>query len=147
MSLSEQLNADLKAAMQSGDAVKVSTLRLLKAELQNAGIAATGSLSPEAELQVIRREVKKRKDAITLYTQAGNNAMTESEQAEASVLEQYLPAQADPAAVEAYVVEAISKLTERTPKEGGEVIRQTIAHFGGTADGSLVAQLVRQHLA
>ena len=146
MNLEEQLTADLKQAMLSQDSVAVSVLRLLRSELKNAEIAAGSSLSEDQSFQVIRKESKKRHDAAAAYRQAGNEERAASEEAEAKVIESYLPAQADPTEIEAFAAGIIAGLPEATARQRGTVIQQTLAKFGAAADSKVVAGIVSRLL-
>jgi len=146
MNLGEQLTSDLKQAMLSKDSMAVSVLRLLRSELKNAEIASGDSLSEDQSIQVIRKEVKKRREAAASFRQAGSEERATGEEAEATVLESYLPTQADPAAIEAFVKSIVVGLAEAGPKQRGDVIRQTMAKFGSAADGKVVAGIVSRLL-
>ncbi|MEI6477943.1 MAG: GatB/YqeY domain-containing protein [bacterium] len=141
MDLLERIGADLKAAMIGRDQLTTGTLRLLKSELQNAAISSGSDLDEKGIQQVIRREAKKRRESFQLYTDSGDTERAAQEEAEAKVLEAYLPAQTDPAAVEAFVTTLAGKGLNK-----GDAIRQTIEHFQGQADGKTVAETVNRLL-
>jgi uncharacterized protein YqeY len=142
MKLAEQIGEDLKNALRSQDTLSTSVLRLLKAELQNAAIHTGTELGDEDIIKIIRREAKKRQDAVELYTRTGHPDRAELEQAEILILQHYLPAPADLAAVE---VAARSKLTELgapTPQIKGQLIRHLTEQFSGTLEGKDAAAIV-----
>ena len=142
MNLEERLTSDLKQAMLNKESVVVSVLRILKSEMKNASIAAGGTLNDEQATQVIRREINKRQDAATAYRNVKSEERALSEEAEATVLKAYLPAQADSADVEAFVKTLIATFPEVGPKQRGDLIRQTMAHFSSQTDGKTVSEIV-----
>ncbi len=143
MSLQEQINADLKNAMLSGDKLTTTTLRMLKAAIIYAN-TADGTPVEEPELiKIIRREVKKRTEAAAAYRTAENSERAEAEEQESLILEHYLPAQADIRIIEPYMKQLIAA----TPNiQKGDLIRQTLSHFEGTADGRTVSELAARLL-
>jgi uncharacterized protein YqeY len=142
MTIEEQLLVDLKEAMLAGNSIAVSTLRMLKSELKNTQIALGKSLEDGEVIQVIRKEVKKRTDAISAFRLAGHEDRAQLEESESTVLTKYLPTQVDATLVEAYVREQIAKLPEPSAKNRGEVIKQTVGHFGDQVEGKVVSQIV-----
>ena len=144
MTLTEQITADLKAAMIGKDAMATSTLRLLRGEFKNVEIA-DGELTETRQLEIIRQEIKKRGKSVEMYAQGGNAEMAAAEQAEADLLANYLPAQADAADVSAFIKERIAALGEQAQKS--TLMKETLAHFAGLTDGKTVSALVDQHLS
>ena len=147
MDLQEQLLADLKNAMLAKDSTTVSVLRMLKSELKNAEIAQSEPLNTDQAIQVIRREVKKRQDAVLAFTKAGQTDRANQEDQEAKILEKYLPAQADPAVVEAYAKQCLSQVEDLSPKSKGILIRQVMEHFGNQTDGKTVSDIINRLLS
>ncbi len=94
MSLTEQLQADMKSAMRDGDTQRRDTLRMAIAAAQNAAKDKRQPLSDEETLEVVTREVKKRRESIAAYRSAGRDDLADKEQAEIDVLAPYLPAAA-----------------------------------------------------
>jgi uncharacterized protein YqeY len=125
--------------MLDRDAHTTATLRILKSEIKNAEIADGDSFSEETVLQVIRREVKKRYEAMETFKAIGSTERFAQEEGEAAFLKKYLPAAADPAQVEEFVHSLVG-----TTQNKGELIKRTIEHFKGTADGKTVAELVNR---
>src|SRR5918996_2970392 len=110
MTLKDQLNADLRDAMRAGDRTRTSTLRLLITAVRNAEIPPEGAaaeeparrvLDDEGVANVIRREVKQRRDSMDAYTKASRPDLVALEEAEMQVLARYLPAQMTAAEIEA----------------------------------------------
>ncbi|EKE05071.1 MAG: hypothetical protein ACD_19C00426G0093 [uncultured bacterium] len=145
-------------AMKAHDAVRVSTLRGLSAELKNAKIniydpnaTEQRELTEAEEIAVVRREAKKRKEAIEMYTKANANTQAENERAELLILNEFLPAEITEEEVEKLVNETIAELMKADPSATlrtsmGKVIADVKAKNGGV-DGGVVANLVRAKLS
>ena len=120
--------------MRNHDAVRLSTLRMLKAALTNREIERGHALDEGESLQVVASLVKQRKDSIEQFTKGGRPELADKEQSEIRVLEAYLPAAADPAAA-------------TSPKDMGRVMKAAMARLTGqTVDGKTVNELVRKKL-
>ena len=134
--------------MRQHDAVRLSTLRMLKAALTNREIERGHPLDDSESLQVVASLVKQRKDSIDQFTKGGRQDLADKEQSEIAVLEAYLPAAADPAAVEQAVVDAIRETGASSPKDMGRVMKAALARLAGqTVDGKAVNEIVRRKLA
>ena len=147
MSLTEQLQADMKTAMRDGDTQRRDTLRMVIAAAQNAAKEKREPLSDEETLAVITREVKKRRESIKAYGDAGRTDLADKEQAEIDILAPYLPQQMSEDEVRALVIEAIAATGASSPRDMGRVMGQLMPKVKGRADGKLVSSLVNQELA
>ena len=149
MPLKEQIDADLKTAMLARDAFRTDTLRGLKAAILNEEVAKgareTG-LGDEAIEQLIAREAKKRDEAANLFEQGGNQESADKERAEKELLSAYLPEQLSEAEVQKLVDEAVAEIQPEGMKDMGRVIGAVKAKAGNSADGALVAKLVKDSL-
>ena len=149
MPLKEQIDADLKTAMLARDAFRTDTLRGLKAAILNEEVAKgareTG-LGDEAIQQLIAREAKKRDEAANLFEQGGNQESADKERAEKELLSAYLPEQLSEAEIQKLVDEAVAELQPEGMKDMGRVIGAVKAKAGNSADGALVAKLVKDSL-
>jgi len=144
----EQVSAGIADAMKKHDAVRLSTLRMLKAALMNREIERGHTLDEAESLQVVASLVKQRKDSIEQFTQGGRLELADRERAEIHVLETYLPAAAEPAVVEQAVADAIQETGATSPKDMGRVMKAVLARLAGqTIDGKAVNELVRRSLA
>ena len=86
MGLQEKLNDDMKAAMKKGDKLRVDTIRMVRAQMQDAQIAKRAALSPEDELGILQNAAKKRREAIEIYKKGGRDDLLEKEMAELAIL-------------------------------------------------------------
>lgn len=147
MSLTEQLQADMKTAMRDGDTHRRDTLRMVIAAAQNAAKKKREPLSDEEALAVITKEVKQRRESIEAFKGAGRDDLADKEQAEIDVLLPYLPEQMGEEEVRALVIEAIVATGASSPRDMGQVMGQLMPRVKGRADGKLVSSLVNQELA
>lgn len=149
MSLIDRVNADLKVAMLARESLRVETLRGLKAAILNEEVAKkvrdTG-LDDSAIEQLIAREAKKRDESAALFEQGGNQASADKERAEKVILSVYLPEQLSETEIHSLVEETIAELKPEGMKDMGRVIGAVKAKTGNTADGALVAKLVKDSL-
>ena len=146
MSLTEQLQADMKTAMRDGDTHRRDTLRMVIAAAQNAAKKKREPLSDEETLAVITREVKQRRESIEAFRGAGRDDLADKEQAEIDVLSPYLPEQMGEDEVRALVVEVIEATGASSPRDMGQVMGQLMPRVKGRADGKVVSSLVNQEL-
>ena len=150
MALKQRITDDLKAALLGGDRFVADTLRNLKAAILNEEVAQNKrdeGLDDTAVEQIIAREVKKRNESIKLYTQGGRTDLAEDEQKEIDVISVYLPEQLDEAQVKAIVDSAVTQLGASGMADMGKVIGVVKSKVGNTADGALVAKLVKESLS
>jgi uncharacterized protein YqeY len=101
-------------------------------------------LTDEQVVAVVRREVKKRKDAVTLYRGHGEETRARAEEAEAALLGQFLPAAPDATVVRRMVEEIIAALPEGDRKNMGKIMKEVMAHLKGSADGAQIRALVQE---
>ena len=147
MSLRAQLEADMKAAMKSRDALRLETIRGVRGAMRNKEIELGESLTDEAILRVIRTLVKQRVDSIEQYQAAGRSDLADKEAAERSLLESYLPAAPDAGAIDRVVAEVIAELGASGPKDMGRVMKAALEKLGAGADGKLVSQAAKRLLS
>jgi uncharacterized protein len=149
VALKSQLDNDLKAALLSGDRFRADVLRGLKAVILNEEVAQgkrDEGLDDTVVEQLIAKEVKKRLDSVQQYTDAGRPELAEAEQAEAKVLEGYLPEQLSEDDVKKAIEETIATLGVSGPQAMGQVIGAVKGKLGNTTDGATIARLVKAAL-
>ncbi len=147
MSLKLRLADDLKAAMKSRDEAALSALRLLKASLTNREIEL-GREVEEAELgKLVDKALKQRRESAAIYRQAGRTELAVREEAEALVLERYLPEQLAPEALDALVDEALREVNATSLRQMGIAMKAALSKVGARADGKAVSALVKQKLS
>ena len=149
MALFEHVQKELVAAMKAKDALRLGTLRMLKAALHNRKVekGADATLDEAEELAVVKTLAKQRQEAASEYRKADRPELAEKEEKELTVLEVYLPAAVSADAIKAAVDEVVEQTGAATPKDMGKVMGPVMARFKGqNLDGKLVNQLVRQRL-
>lgn len=150
MTLKERINDEMKAALLGGNRFVGETLRNLRAAILDVEVAEgkrEAGLSDEEIEKVIAREVKKRNESARLYRENDRPELAEPEEKEAEVLKTYLPEQLDEAAVIALVENKIAELGVSGPQAMGQVIGAVKAQVGNTADGALIARIVKEELS
>jgi uncharacterized protein len=147
MTFLDRINEDLKAAMKSKDSDRLSTLRMVKTALKNREIDKMEALTDEEAIKVLQSLVKQRRDSIEQYQKAGRIELAEKEAAEIKVIEEYLPAALDDAAIARVVEETIVETGASSMKEMGAVMKAVMAKLAGqTVDGKAVNQIVKSKL-
>ena len=147
MSLTEQLQADMKTAMRDGDTLRRDTLRMAIAAAQNVAKDKRAPLTDEETLEVLGREVKKRRESIAAYESANRDDLAAKEQAEIDILTPYLPEQLGEDEIRALAREAVAASGATSPKDMGRVMSGLMLTVKGRADGKLVSRIVNEELA
>ena len=147
MPLVDEVGTAIADAMRQHDAVRLSALRMLKAAFMNKSVEKKRDLDDAEARQIVAALVKQRKDSIEQFTKGGRDDLAKKEAAEIVVLEAYLPAAADPAAVDDAVAAAIAETGATSPKDMGRVMKAVMAKLAGqNVDGKTVNDLVRRKL-
>lgn len=146
MALRERISAEMKEAMKAGDKLRVSTLRLLLSEIKNAEIAKRKELDDEGVLEVVSREIRKRRESIAEFEKAGREDLSSKERIEAQILEAYLPPQLSEEELAAIVDKALQESGAVSLKEMGKVMALVIPQIKGRAEGKTVNEMVRRAL-
>jgi uncharacterized protein YqeY len=142
MTLVDTVKQDLHSAMRSGEKDRVGAMRLVLSELQKA--AKEGG---DDELAVLRRERKRRLESASAFRGAGRDELAEGEEAEARIIETYLPAELSDDRLRAIVAAAVAETGAQSQKEMGQVMKVAMAAADGRADGKRVSALVREALS
>jgi uncharacterized protein len=141
VSVIEQVRGDMTSAMKARDKDRVGALRLVLSELQKAEKEGNAD-----ELAVLRRERKRRLEAAEQFRGGGRPELAEQEEAEAKLIENYLPAELGDAELDAIVAAAIAETGASDPKDMGQVMKVVMAKTGGRADGKRASARVREAL-
>ncbi len=147
MELQNRIETDLTAAMKSGQSDKVAVLRLVKNAFKNEQIKLGHELSQDEATAVLRREAKQRQQSIEAYRQGDRPDLEAAEQGELKLINEYLPAALDEAALASLVKKAVADLGVTDKAEMGRVIGEVMKQSQGGADGAVVARLVQQELS
>lgn len=148
MSLLDTIVSDLTEAMKAKDAERLSTLRMVKANLMNRKIEKGSDLTDEDVTKALQSLVKQRRDSIEQYENAGRSELAAKEASEISHIAVYLPQAATPEEIEQAVAEAVTETGASSMKEMGTVMKAALAKLQGkTADGKLVSEAVKAKLS
>ena len=143
----EKVKTDLKEAMKAFDEAKVSTLRFLISAIHNKEIALQGKNLPDEEVvEVIRQQIKQRKESIEAFKTGGRDDLVQKEQGELEILNKYLPQQISQEELEKLISETITQTGASAPGDFGKVMGQVMSKVKGRADGTQVAELVKKFL-
>jgi uncharacterized protein YqeY len=147
MSLKDTIIADLTAAMKAKDADRLSTLRMVKANLMNRQIEKRSELTDDEIAKALQSLVKQRRDSIEQYEKAGRAELAAKEAAEIAHIEIYLPQAATPEEIESAVSAAIAETGASSMKDMGAVMKAAMSHLSGkSADGKAVSEAVKTRL-
>src|SRR6267378_5409483 len=149
LALYDRLQTELVEARRRRDELVLNTLSLLKSEVVRATkeAGAGGSIDDALVERVVRKEVKRRQDAIEAYRKGGREEAARREEAEMAILRSYLPVGMTAEQVESEVRAVIAELKPDGPKAIGDVMKAATARLAGRADGSQVAAAARKLLA
>jgi uncharacterized protein len=148
MSLQAQIVSELTAAMKAKDAVRLSALRMVKANLMNRQIEKGSELSDDEVTKALQSLVKQRRDSIEQYEKAGRSELAGKEAAEIAVIEAYLPQPASNEEIDAAVAAAVNETGASSIKDMGFVMKAAMAKLAGkSADGKAVSEAVKAKLS
>jgi uncharacterized protein YqeY len=150
MSLIEQIQKDIVAAMKGREEQRLSTLRMVKTALKNREIEKMAPLDDKESQQVLSTLIKQRKDSVEQFTKGGRQEMADKEAAEITLIETYMPKAAGEAEIAAGVKAAIAEIGSPTMKDMGAVMKNAMARFaaaGMRVDGKVVSEAVKRELA
>ena len=147
MTLNAKIVSDLTAAMKAKDADRLSTLRMVKANLMNRQIEKGSELTDDEVTKALQSLVKQRRDSIEQYNNAGRSELADKEAAEITVLEEYLPQAASADEIDAAVTAAVAETGASSMKEMGAVMKAVAAKLAGkSVDGKTVSEAVKSKL-
>jgi len=149
MSLYDTVSEDIKKAMLAREKDKLEALRGVKAAFQLARTeaGAGGGLTPETELKIVQKLVKQRRESAEIYQQQNRQDLADKELLEASVIEQYLPAQMSEQELETVLKAIIERVGAKVPSDMGKVMGVATKELSGKADGKAISTKVKQLLS
>lgn len=148
MNLFDIVSEDIKKAMLAREKDRLEALRAVKTAflLARTEAGSNGELAPETELKIVQKLVKQRRESAEIYRQQSRQDLADKELSEASVIEQYLPAQMSGAELEASLKAIIEKLGAKAPSDMGKVMGVATRELSGKADGRAISAMVKQLL-
>ena len=139
--------SDLKDAMRAKDAVRLESIRLLRAAIQRREVDERVDLTDQDVVSVVQKMVKQGKDSIALFEQGGREDLVQKEAATLAVLETYLPEQLDEEALLVLIEKAVSESGAETVRDMGKVMGLLKPQVQGQADMGVVSGLIKQKLS
>lgn len=145
--LTDIITEQMKAAMKSGDKLRLETIRSIRAlilEFEKSGVGR--AMTEEDEQKLLISAAKKRKDSVEQYRAANREDLASKEEAELAIIQEFLPKQMDESEVEAVVKTIIEQVGAKTPQEVGKVMGAAMKELRGKADGTLVQTVAKRLL-
>ncbi|MEX0932077.1 MAG: GatB/YqeY domain-containing protein [Candidatus Saccharimonadales bacterium] len=147
MSILDQIDQDLKNALQSKDSATASTLRMLKNALNNHRIEKRTDLEEEEVISVLQREAKQRRESIESFRAGARDDLATKEEAELNIIEKYLPEPLTEEELEHLIEEAVNKTGAAGMQDMGNVMAYVMKNAKGQVDGNTASNIVRKKLS
>ena len=146
--LEDRISNDYKQAMKDREALKVSTLSFLRAQLKYAAIDKKAEKLEDADvITVIKKQVKQRQDSIEQYENGGRAELADKEKNELAILKSYLPQEMSAGELTALIAEAVKETGASGVKDMGQIMKVLMPKVSGRADNKLLSELVRKALS
>jgi len=148
MEMFDRISNDIKDAMKAKDKVRLETLRNIKKVFLEAKTApgANDTLTDEAAIKIMQKQVKHGKDSATLYSEQGRADLADAELAQVAVIETYLPKQMSAEELEAALRSIIAEVGATGPKDMGKVMGTATKKLAGLAEGRAISAKVKELL-
>lgn len=147
MTLLDRIEGAMRDAMRARDTRRTQTLRMAMAAAHNRKIELRRDLTDDEVVEVLGRQVKQRRESIEVYRDAGREDRAAEEEAEATILVEFMPEQIDEAELEGLARTAIAETGATAPADMGRVMGRLIPQVRGRADGRAVSEMVKRLLA
>jgi len=144
--LTDRIASDMKEAMRAKDAVRLESIRLLRAAIQRREVDERVTLNDEDVVVVLQKMVKQGKDSIDQFTKGGRDDLVAKEAATLAILETYLPEQIDPAELSRLIDQALSETGAQGVRDMGKVMAWLKPHVQGRADMGAVSAKIKEKL-
>ncbi len=145
MTIQTKIETDLTEALKEKKEFDCSVLRMVKSAFHNKEIEKKSELKDEDIIEILRHEIKSRKDSVIDYEKGGRKDLAEKEEKEIALIKKYLPAELSEEEIKKVVLEAIKQLGAG-PKDFGKVMGQAMGKLKGQADGNMVSKIVKENL-
>lgn len=149
MNFQDQLNSKLKSAMREKNKVALESLRAIKSAILLLQTQSGAKETPDDNeiTKLLQKLVKQRKESASIYREQGRVDLAESEEAQISIISQFLPEQLSPEEVEKVIDEVIQLVGATTMKDMGKVMGMANKKIAGKADGKIIAEIVKKRLS
>ena len=146
MNLKESFLSDMKEALRAKDSLKLNTIRGMVSEIKNREIDLRREIEDDEVVSIIATQIKRRKEAATLFEKGGRNDLYEKENKEMIILQEYLPDQVSEESLRKRIQELIEELGVVEIKDIGKVMKKVTPEFKGRADNGQIKNLVAECL-
>ncbi len=146
MSLKDKLLEDMKLAMKGKDTLKKNAVQMVRAAVLQIEKDEKVILNDEQILEVIAKEMKKRRDALVIFEKSDRQDLIDNLKAEIEILTTYLPPQLNEQEIEEIVLKAINDCGAASAKDMGKVMQMVMPNVKGRADGKIINQIVKKYL-
>ena len=146
MNLKESFLSDMKEALKAKDSLKLNTIRGMVSEIKNREIDLRREIEDDEVVSIISTQIKRRKEAATLFEKGGRNDLYEKENKEMIILQEYLPDQVSEESLRKRIQELIVELGVVEIKDIGKVMKKVVPEFKGRADNGQIKNLVTEYL-
>jgi uncharacterized protein YqeY len=149
MSLKTTIESGIKSAMLARDQDRLRTLRALKSQIlmEETSEGFSGEMTAEAELKIVTKAAKQRRDSLEIFLQQNRPDLAEKEQAELTIIEEFLPKQLSEEDLKAKIQEIINRIGASSPSEMGKVMGVASKELTGQAEGKAISAMVKNLLA
>jgi hypothetical protein len=144
--LKERIQSELHDALRAHDETRKTALRMLTAAVRNAEIEARHEFDDDGVISVVQKQVKQRRESIVEFRKGGREDLAAKEEAEMTILEVYLPQQAERSEIEAAARKVVAETGASGPRDIGKVMPPLVKQFAGRADGRAISDVVRELL-
>jgi uncharacterized protein YqeY len=142
----QRIEAEVKAALKSGDKLRLQTLRLLLGELKNERIKRGAEVDEAGFVALVRKAIKQREEAATQFRAGQRPELAAKEESEAAILAGFLPAAADEGEIRSAIAALIAERGLSGPQAIGPIMKEMLARFGTSADGATLNRIARELL-
>ena len=147
MTLTEQIQDDMKSAMKEKNQAKLAAVRAINAEILKEQTSGRGTDITDADvLKLIQKMIKQRNDSVEIYRQQGRQDLVDEENAQLEFIKCYLPKQLSESEVEAIVAKIVSETGASSIKDMGKVMKAANVELAGKADSKVIADKVKAAL-
>jgi uncharacterized protein YqeY len=148
MALKETIEAGIKDAMRAKDADRLRALRAIKSMilLEETSGSSDGGISVDAEMKILMKAAKQRKDSLEVYLAQNRADLAEKEQAELTIIEEFLPKQLSDSELTTRIAEIIASVGATSPADMGKVMGVASKQLAGLADGKAISVKVGELL-
>lgn len=146
MSFTDQINADIKAAMLAKEKEKLAALRDIKSKLMLEATSGAGEVSEETAMKIVMKLYKQRMDTYAIYVEQNRPDLAQDELFQAQIIETYMPKQMSEDEIRTEVKAAITQTGASGPQEMGKVMGILTGKLAGKADGKVISSIVKEEL-